>query len=85
MAAAEGSFQRKTLFKRYVQIGRLCVISKGAEEGKLCTIVDVVDRNRVRLRSIASLICAKLRICYQHYELICTIITRQGIFYGKNH
>jgi len=48
MAAAEGGFERKSLFKRYVQIGRLCVISKGAEEGKICTIVDVVDKNRVR-------------------------------------
>eukprot|EP00178_Gracilaria_changii_P013152 TRINITY_DN37053_c0_g1_i1.p2 TRINITY_DN37053_c0_g1~~TRINITY_DN37053_c0_g1_i1.p2 ORF type:complete len:157 (-),score=30.83 TRINITY_DN37053_c0_g1_i1:110-553(-) len=46
MAAAEGSFQRKSLFKRYVQIGRLCVISRGADEGKICTIVDVVDKNR---------------------------------------
>jgi len=37
----------KPLFRRFVQIGRLCVISQGPDEGKLCTIVDVVDRNRV--------------------------------------
>jgi len=35
------------LFNRYVQIGRIAVVSYGTDYGKLCTIVDVIDHNRV--------------------------------------
>jgi len=35
------------LFHRYVQVGRLAVINFGANHGKLCTIVDIIDHNRV--------------------------------------
>ncbi|KAG9397040.1 putative 60S ribosomal protein L14 [Carpediemonas membranifera] len=34
-------------FKRFVQVGRLCVVNYGAEVGKLCVIVDIVDASRV--------------------------------------
>ena len=34
-------------FKRFVEIGRVAVISYGPDSGKLCTIVDVIDHNRV--------------------------------------
>ena len=34
-------------FKRYVELGRVCLINYGEEAGKLCTIVDVIDNNRV--------------------------------------
>ena len=34
-------------FKRYVEIGRLAVVNYGADYGKLVTIVDVVDQQRV--------------------------------------
>lgn len=34
-------------FKRFVEIGRVALITFGPEEGKLCTIVDVIDNNRV--------------------------------------
>jgi len=29
-----------------VEIGRVCVVNHGAENGKICTIVDIVDQNR---------------------------------------
>ncbi len=34
-------------FKRYVEIGRVCLIEYGEDAGKLAAIVDVVDINRV--------------------------------------
>lgn len=36
-------------FKRYVEVGRLALISYGPEYGQLVFISDVVDHNRVRL------------------------------------
>jgi len=33
-------------FTRYVQVGRVAYIAYGADQGKLATIVDVVDQNR---------------------------------------
>ena len=38
-------------FKRYVEIGRVALINYGEEAGKLVTIVDVVDQNRVSLQA----------------------------------
>uniref|UniRef100_A0A1I7XHX8 Large ribosomal subunit protein eL14 n=1 Tax=Heterorhabditis bacteriophora TaxID=37862 RepID=A0A1I7XHX8_HETBA len=35
------------VFKRLVQIGRVVFISKGKDAGKIATIVDVVDGNKV--------------------------------------
>jgi len=35
------------LFKRFVEIGRVCVINLGENEGKLCVILDLLDQNRV--------------------------------------
>ena len=34
-------------FTRFVEIGRVCVINFGADAGKLCTIVDILDGQRV--------------------------------------
>jgi len=34
------------LFKRFVEIGRVCLINFGPDQGKLCVIIDVVDGNR---------------------------------------
>merc|ERR1711988_1372413 len=34
-------------FKRFVEIGRIGLITFGPEEGKLCTIINVIDNNRV--------------------------------------
>lgn len=33
---------------RYVEIGRVAMVNYGPDYGKLVTIVDVVDQNRVR-------------------------------------
>ena len=37
------------LFKRFVEIGRVVLISYGPDAGKVATIVDVIDQNRVLL------------------------------------
>jgi hypothetical protein len=37
-----------SLYKRFVEIGRVVLISYGPLTGKLATVVDVVDQNRVR-------------------------------------
>jgi len=34
-------------YKRFVEIGRVALVNYGPDKGKLCTIVDVVDENRV--------------------------------------
>jgi len=34
-------------FKRFVEIGRVALITFGPDEDKLCTIIDVIDNNRV--------------------------------------
>jgi large subunit ribosomal protein L14e len=34
-------------YKRFVEIGRVVLISYGPDTGKLCTIVNVLDHNRV--------------------------------------
>lgn len=34
-------------FKRYVELGRVCMIQFGPDQGKLCTIIDVIDNNRI--------------------------------------
>ena len=38
----------RQMFERYVEIGRVAVVNDGKDYGKLVTIVDVVDQNRVR-------------------------------------
>merc|ERR1712130_169749 len=34
------------VFQRLVQVGRLCLINQGPDEGKLCVIIDVIDGTR---------------------------------------
>lgn len=41
----------KMPFKRYVEIGRVALVNYGPEFGKLVTVVDIVDSNRVRVIS----------------------------------
>ena len=33
-------------YTRFVEIGRVCLINYGPDEGKLCMIIDVVDQNK---------------------------------------
>lgn len=35
-------------FKRYVEVGRVVLLSKGENKNKLAVIVEIVDQNRVR-------------------------------------
>merc|ERR1712166_701539 len=37
----------KMVFTRFVEVGRVALISYGPYTGKLCTIVNVIDHNRV--------------------------------------
>lgn len=37
----------KPMFSRYVEPGRLCYINYGPGEGKMCTVVDIIDLRRV--------------------------------------
>ena len=37
-------------FTRFVQVGRVALINYGPDCGKLCTIIDIVDGKRVRLK-----------------------------------
>ena len=34
-------------FKRYVEVGRVVLINDGPSTGKLATIVEIIDHNRV--------------------------------------
>ena len=36
-----------TVFKRFVEVGRVVLINYGPESGKLATIIDIVDQNKV--------------------------------------
>jgi len=36
------------LFTRFVEIGRVVLVNYGPDAGKLATIIDVVDNNKVR-------------------------------------
>lgn len=39
-------------FKRYVEVGRVVLITKGDNKNKLATIVEIVDQNRVRISDL---------------------------------
>lgn len=41
------------VYKRMVEIGRVVYVAKGEDDGKLATIVDVVDGNRVGVTFIS--------------------------------
>ena len=34
-------------FKRFVEVGRVALIQYGDDAGKLCTIINIIDNNRV--------------------------------------
>jgi hypothetical protein len=44
-----------TTFKRFVEVGRVVLLSEGPSAGKLATIVEIIDHNRVSLRSLDTL------------------------------
>jgi hypothetical protein len=42
-------------FTRFVEIGRVALINYGPDAGKLCTIIDIIDSNRVSSQLFACL------------------------------
>ena len=38
---------KKVLYKRFAEVGRVVLIQYGPNVGKLATIIDIVDQNRV--------------------------------------
>merc|ERR1712146_607684 len=40
-------YRPMTLFKKYVEIGRVCRVTKGPNVNKMVVIVDIIDQNRV--------------------------------------
>ena len=46
MSAAPKSTE--STFKRYVEVGRVVLVNDGPCAGKLATIVEIIDHNRVR-------------------------------------
>eukprot|EP01115_Flamella_aegyptia_P002261 TRINITY_DN136279_c0_g1_i1.p1 TRINITY_DN136279_c0_g1~~TRINITY_DN136279_c0_g1_i1.p1 ORF type:complete len:150 (-),score=30.89 TRINITY_DN136279_c0_g1_i1:107-556(-) len=49
-------------FKRYVEIGRVCLINYGKNAGKLCVIIDVVDQSRALIDGPSSVNGVKRQI-----------------------
>jgi len=43
------------VYKRFVEIGRVCVINYGPDSGKLCVLNDVIDQNRAFVDGPASI------------------------------
>ncbi|CAL9765664.1 unnamed protein product [Musa acuminata subsp. burmannicoides] len=50
-------------FKRYVEIGRVALLTYGKEYGRLVVIVDVIDQNRVRIWGIVPSIPQSFEFC----------------------
>jgi hypothetical protein len=71
-------------FKRYVEIGRVCMINFGEEYGQLVVISDVIDQNRVsaQLRPMRSVAARGSRLQQQLCQRVCCLRrrwwTRQG-------
>ncbi|XP_031561497.1 60S ribosomal protein L14-like [Actinia tenebrosa] len=45
------------VYNRFVEVGRVALINCGADEGKLCVIVDVVDQNRALVDGPCTSVC----------------------------
>jgi large subunit ribosomal protein L14e len=41
-------------FKRFVEVGRVVLVNDGPSAGKLATIVEIIDHNRVRCNEAPS-------------------------------
>ena len=49
-------------FTRFVEVGRVCFINYGPNYGKLCTIVDILDENKVLVEGPISLTGVKRQV-----------------------
>lgn len=56
------------LFTRFVEIGRVVLVNYGPDYGKLATIIDVVDGNKVSA-AFSSVGCQKMGSC--EFSLFC--------------
>ncbi|SGY16107.1 BQ5605_C012g06761 [Microbotryum silenes-dioicae] len=52
MSAEQSTSSSVATFKRYVEVGRVVLLSEGPQAGKLATIVEIIDHNRVRTASL---------------------------------
>ncbi|KDE02445.1 large subunit ribosomal protein L14e [Microbotryum lychnidis-dioicae p1A1 Lamole] len=46
MSAEQSTSSSVATFKRYVEVGRVVLLSEGPQAGKLATIVEIIDHNR---------------------------------------
>ena len=53
--SSHGDPLSQPLYKKFVEIGRVCLVNYGPDVGKLCVIIDVVDSNRVSNHEPAAL------------------------------
>lgn len=44
----------ESTFKRFVEVGRVVLLNDGPSAGKLATIVEIIDHNRVRALALLS-------------------------------
>eukprot|EP00949_MAST-11_sp_MAST-11-sp1_P002538 g2538.t1 len=62
-------------FERYVEIGRVCLINYGKDDGKLCTIIDILDIGRVlvdgpaKLTGVSRQVIPLKRVALTDYKL----------------
>jgi large subunit ribosomal protein L14e len=63
------------LFRRFVQIGRVVLITRGADEGKLAVIIDIVDENRAFVDGPANITGVQRQtINFKHLSLTDIVI-----------
>ncbi|KAK3726766.1 hypothetical protein QZH41_010424 [Actinostola sp. cb2023] len=56
------------VYRRFVEVGRVALINSGADEGKLCVIVDIVDQNRALIDGPCTSVCRQA-INFKHLSL----------------
>lgn len=68
-------------FSRFVEVGRVALINYGPNVGKLCTIINIVDNNRLLIDGPQSVtgVCRQIILAKR---LSLTDITVEGINYG---
>jgi len=63
-------------YTNFFEIGRVCYINYGEDEGKLCTIIDIIDQNWVSLATYGVLCDNRFLICFGA-RLVC--VARQTL------
>jgi len=63
------------LFRRFVQIGRVVLITRGPDEGKLAVIIDIVDENRAFIDGPANITGVQRQtINFKHVSLTDIVV-----------